>query len=32
MSKTIKLDKNEKDKEVDIRMYQDMIGSLRYLT
>ena len=32
MSTTIKLDKNEKGKEVDIKMYRDMIGSLLYLT
>ncbi|KAH9671187.1 Integrase catalytic domain-containing protein [Citrus sinensis] len=32
MSTTIKLDKEEKGKEVDIRTYRDMIGSLLYLT
>ncbi|KAH9649211.1 hypothetical protein KPL70_025897 [Citrus sinensis] len=32
MSTTIKLDKDEKGKEVDIKMYRDMIGSLLYLT
>ena len=32
MSTTIKLDKDEKGKEVDIKTYRDMIGSLLYLT
>ncbi|KAH9649201.1 Integrase catalytic domain-containing protein [Citrus sinensis] len=32
MSTTIKLDKDEKGKEVDIKMYRGMIGSLLYLT
>lgn len=32
MSIIIKLNKNEKDKEANIKMYQDMIGSLLYLT
>ncbi|KAH9783541.1 hypothetical protein KPL71_009348 [Citrus sinensis] len=32
MSTTIKLDKNEKGKEVDIKTYRCMIGSLLYLT
>ena len=31
MSTTIKLDKDKKNKEVDIKMYQGMIGSLLYL-
>ena len=31
MSTTIKLDKDEKNKEVDIKMYQGIIGSLLYL-
>ena len=31
MSTTIKLDKDEKCKEVDIKKYQGMIGSLLYL-
>ena len=32
MSSTIKLDKDEKGKEVDIKRYRGMIGSLLYLT
>ncbi|XP_052291943.1 uncharacterized protein LOC127900768, partial [Citrus sinensis] len=32
MSTTTKLDKDEKGKEVDIKMYRGMIGSLLYLT
>ncbi|KAH9768937.1 Integrase catalytic domain-containing protein [Citrus sinensis] len=32
MSTTIKLDKDEKDKKVDIKTYRGMIGSLLYLT
>ncbi|KAH9716551.1 hypothetical protein KPL71_021497 [Citrus sinensis] len=32
MSTTIKLDKDEKGKEVDIKIYRGMIGSLLYLT
>ncbi|KAH9673511.1 Integrase catalytic domain-containing protein [Citrus sinensis] len=32
MSTTTKLDKDEKSKEVDIKMYRGMIGSLLYLT
>ena len=32
MSTTIKFDKDEKGKEVDIKMYRGMIGSLLYLT
>ena len=32
MSSIIKLDKDEKDKEVDIKTYRAMIGSLLYLT
>ena len=32
MSTTIKLDKDEKGKEVDIKTYRGMIGSLLYLT
>ena len=32
MSTTIKLDKDEKGKEIDIKIYQGMIGSLFYLT
>ena len=32
MSTTIKLDQDEKGKEVDIKMYRGMIGSLLYLT
>ncbi|KAH9781762.1 Integrase catalytic domain-containing protein [Citrus sinensis] len=32
MSTTTKLNKDEKGKEVDIKMYRDMIGSLLYLT
>ena len=32
MSTTTKLDKDKKDKKVDIKMYRGMIGSLLYLT
>ena len=32
MSTTIKLDKGEKGKKVNVKMYRDMIGSLLYLT
>ena len=32
MSTTIKIDKDEKGKEVDIKMYRGMIESLPYLT
>ena len=32
MSTSIKLDSNEKDKSVDIKIYRSMIGSLLYLT
>ena len=32
MSTTTKLDKDEKGKEIDIKMYRGMIGSLLYLT
>ena len=32
MSTTIKLDKDEKSKEVNIKTYRGMIGSLLYLT
>ena len=32
MSTRIKLDKDEKGKEVDIKIYRGMIGSLLYLT
>nr|CAD1834953.1 unnamed protein product [Ananas comosus var. bracteatus] len=32
MSASTKLDKDEKGKDVDIKLYQDMIGSLLYLT
>ena len=32
MTTTTKLDKNEQDKSVDIKLYRNMIGSLLYLT
>jgi len=32
MSSTTKLDKEENGKNVDIKQYRGMIGSLRYLT
>ncbi|KAK2986658.1 hypothetical protein RJ640_010114 [Escallonia rubra] len=32
MSSSLKLDKDEKSKDVDIKRYRDMIGSLLYLT
>ena len=32
MSSTIKLDKDKKSKEVDVKTYRGMIGSLLYLT
>ena len=32
MSTTIKLDKDEKCKEIDMKLYRGMIGSLIYLT
>lgn len=32
MNSTIKLDKDEKGKKVDIKTYRGMIGSLLYLT